>query len=87
MSLYVGYLRIIIASCNVTKQYQLHPSVTPEVIAEAAVADINITGVKMYPQGKALMPRPLHSEAAVLMRFRRHYELRVRRRGGFFGSL
>jgi dihydroorotase len=28
---------------------QLHSSVTPEVIAEAAAA--GITGVKMYPQG------------------------------------
>ena len=29
--------------------YQLHPSITPEVIAEAAAA--GIVGVKMYPQG------------------------------------
>lgn len=30
---------------------QLHASITPEVIAEAAAA--GISGVKVYPQGKA----------------------------------
>ena len=31
---------------------QLHPSVTPEVIAQAAAA--GVVGVKMYPQGKSV---------------------------------
>jgi dihydroorotase len=65
MSLYVGHLEDIIANYNVIKQYQLHPSVTPKVIAEAAAA--GIIGVKMYPPGKALTTRLLHPEAAVLM--------------------
>ncbi|KAK5992333.1 putative dihydroorotase [Cladobotryum mycophilum] len=34
----------------------LHPSITPEVIAQAAAA--GITGIKMYPQGELLSPLP-----------------------------
>jgi dihydroorotase len=34
---------------NVTYILQLHSSITPEVIAEAAAA--GIAGVKVYPQG------------------------------------
>ena len=41
----------------------------------------------MYPQGKTLTTKPLRCGAAVLMHFRCHYELRVRRRGRFFGGL
>ena len=57
MSLFVSYPFRIIESCpdsgSVRLTFtQLHTSVTPEVIAEAAAA--GITGVKMYPQGKSL---------------------------------
>ncbi|KAG9504170.1 hypothetical protein J7337_004136 [Fusarium musae] len=34
---------------SLPKSYELHPSVTPEVIAKAAEA--GVTGVKLYPQG------------------------------------
>jgi len=39
-----------------TVNKQLHPSVTPEVIAEAAKA--GIAGVKLYPQGKMVVCLP-----------------------------
>ncbi|KAL9614143.1 MAG: hypothetical protein Q9167_001353 [Letrouitia subvulpina] len=45
-------LRSIEPRVNYLMSLYLHPSVTPEVIAEAAAA--GITGVKMYPQGEAL---------------------------------
>lgn len=44
--------------------FQLHPSVTPEVIAEAAKA--GITGVKLYPQGR--LPLSLLSLTLTLCR-------------------
>ena len=47
MSLCVGHLDDIIANYYVLKQYRLHPSVDPKVIAEAAAA--GIIGVKDVP--------------------------------------
>lgn len=40
----------------VSNSYKLHPSVTPEVIAQAAKA--GVTGVKLYPQG--MFDRPTY---------------------------
>lgn len=40
---------------------QLHPSVTPEVIEQAAAA--GITGVKLYPQGK--LPPPFEMDMSL----------------------
>ncbi|KAF4513352.1 hypothetical protein G6O67_000630 [Ophiocordyceps sinensis] len=46
---YQSQLRAIIPGVRCLMSLFLHPSVTPEVIAEAAAA--GITGVKLYPQG------------------------------------
>ncbi|KAI0891110.1 amidohydrolase 2 [Annulohypoxylon nitens] len=46
---YQSKLRAIAKDVNFLMSLFLHPSITPEVIAQAAAA--GVTGVKMYPQG------------------------------------
>lgn len=60
------------SSLPVAEFLKLHPSVTPDVIDDAAKA--GITGVKMYPQGKPASRRyPLRK---ILTMSRRHHQFR-----------
>lgn len=62
---------------KVTHILQLHPSITPEVIAEAAAA--GIAGVKVYPQGTAIIPSSHGHRDKLTEDIRCHDQLRGRR--------